>query len=113
MKYLEYMQNHADENFSWCKPYADESGEYKLVMHDGLLESVKSPTITAYRYDGSLTDDVKEQFAREVNPDYDLYKGWDDEHIMLDAMHPVGCASCAWFYECEAMGETMSDIDYR
>ena len=113
MKYLEYMQEHENDNFSWCKPYANASGDYMLVMCDGELSSIKSPTFEAFRYDGTLTDDVLERFAREVNPDYDLYSGWSDLHIALEAMHEVGCSSCPWREDCEPMGEEMSETDYR
>ena len=84
-----------------------------LVMYDGELSSIMSPTREAFRYNGTLTDEVLEQFAREVNPDYDLYTGWSDLHVALEAMHPVGCASCPWCEDCEAMYEEMSESDYR
>ena len=113
MTYLEYMQDHENENLSWCKPYSDDSGEYMLVMHDGEVHSILSPTCEAFRYDGTLTDELMERFAREVNHDYDLYSGWSDIHIALEAMHEVGCVSCHWRDDCEVMGEEMSETDYR
>ena len=113
MKYLEYMQEHENEHFSWCTPYADKTGEYMLVMYDGELMSIMSPTCEADRYDGTLTDEALEQFARAINPDYDRYSGWSDLHIALEAMSPVGCASCPWREVCDAMGAEMDETDNR
>ena len=108
MKYTEYMKLHESENLSWCKPYTDETGKYVLVMCDGKPSSMHSPSQEVFCHNGTLTDDAMKQFAREVNPYYDLYNGWDDCHIALDAMHEVGCASCPWRENCEAMREEMN-----
>lgn len=109
--YREYFIKNDDENLAWCKPYEDETGNYKLVMHDGEPLGIMTPDREAFRYDGSLTDDLMESFARAVNPDYDYYKGYSNVHIALDAMHEIGCASCPWFDDCEPMGENMSETD--
>ena len=113
MKYLEYMEENQYENMSWCKPYKDKSEKYTLVVHEGEPLSIMSPTTEAHRYDGSLNDEMMEQFARAVNPDYNEYSGWSDVQIALDAMHEVGCASCPWKEDCDAMGEEMDKLDYR
>ena len=113
MKYIDYMNDHEDENLSWCKPYADESGEYTLILHDGMVDAITTPDRIAYRYNGTLTEELMESFARAVNPDYDDYSGWDDLHIALESMHEVGCAHCPFKDDCEAMGEEMSDTDCR
>ena len=113
MTYAEYFENHETENFSWCKPYTDKTGEYMLVIHDGELSSIASPDIIAYRYDGSLTDEIIKQFAMAINPNYDLYSEWTDLHIALDSMHEIGCSHCPFKDECDAMEEEMQDTDYR
>ena len=103
--YREYMEEHDGENLSWCKPYSDDSGEYKLIMYEGIVDSISAPTIEAWRWNDTLTAEVLRDFARAVNPDYNEYKGWTDEHIALEVMHPIGCSACPWFGDCEAMGE--------
>ena len=113
MTYAEYFMEHDNENFSWCKPYADKTGEYMLVMHDGELSALSSPDTIAYRYDGSITDQIIEQFAKSVNPDYSMFKGYTDTQIALFAMHETGCFHCPFKDDCSAMGEEMQDTDYR
>ena len=106
MKYIEKMER--NENLSWCKPYVDDSGEYALIMQEGKAICIKTPYGTAYEY-GTLDDAALEEFARAVNPDYNLYSGWDDTHIALEAMHPVGCFFCPFKDECEAVNEKVDD----
>lgn len=108
----DYFEEHDGENLSWCKPYTDTSGDYWLVMHDGEPEQIDSPSMTTDRW--SRVNEVQlELFAREVNPDYDLYSGWSDHHIALDVMHETGCFHCPFFDECQVMGERMEDGDNR
>ena len=112
--YGDYFEEHDDENFSWCKPYTDETEDYWLVIYDGEVEQIKSPTYTTDPVNYERPDEDRvERFAREVNPDYDLYSGWSDTHIALEKMHETGCAHCPWFDECQAMGERMQDGDCR
>ena len=113
MKYLEYMENHDGENLSWCKPYTDDSGDYKLIMYNGEVNSISAPDYEAFRYNGSMTPEIMEKFARAVNRDYDLYSGWEDWQIALEGMHETGCSCCPWRGECDAMAEEMNDGDYR
>lgn len=113
MTYLDYMLEHEDENFSWCKPYVSDDGEYAIVMYSGTPEDIRTPSGDAHRYNGTLNERTLQEFARAVNPDYDQYHDWTDEHIALDAMHETGCAYCPWRDECEAMYETMGENDYR
>lgn len=107
------MEANYTENFSFCKPCYNDSGDYALVMFDGELSAIKTPDLVAYRYDGTLTDEVMQQFAKAVNPNYDLYSGYNDIHIALEAMHPVGCAYCPFKDDCEIMGEEISEPDNR
>ena len=113
MTYREYLEAHEDENFSWCKPYANKDEDCFAVMYDGAIERVVSPDMEAQRYDGSLNGEAMEAFARRVNPSYDLRSGWSDEHIALEVMHEIGCFNCPFKDDCEAMDEEMEEIDYR
>ena len=54
-----------------------------------------------------------EHFARAVNPDYDLYSGYDDAYIAIIAMQECGCAACPFCADCDAMGEEFGAADYR
>lgn len=113
MTYMEYMNEHPDENFTWCKPYTNDSEDCYLIMYDGEAQEIHSPGIDAYRYDGSLRLHM-EEFARLLaGNDYDLYKGYTDEHIALQYMHECGCASCPSRHACETMLKEMEDTDYR
>ena len=109
MKYLEYMENHDGENLSWCRPYADDSGDYALAICEGEVVGLTMPGINT----GDVTPEMMEKFARAVNRDYDLYSGWSDLHIALEGMHETGCSCCPWRGECDAMAEEMDDGDYR
>lgn len=118
MTYREYFDQpeHRTENFSWCTPYTctTDTGDYSLVMHDGEVNAIKTPTGTAYQW-GTLDDNTLEQFARDVNANYDAMstEGCTDLEIALDAMQEIGCIHCPFCDNCETMGEEMSDIDYR
>ena len=109
MTYLEYMKTHENENLGWCKPYVDNSGNYFAIMYEGNMEWISMPDTEALRYDGSLTNEVLEAFARSVNPDYDVYSGWTDVHIALDAMREIGCSECPFRCDCDAMLEDIED----
>lgn len=113
MKYLDYMKQNPEQNFTWCKPYTNDSETHYLVVYDGIAHSIETPDITAHRYGGGNFDETLEQLAREVNPDYDLYSGYDDTYIALQSMHEIGCWHCPFRDECEAMGEEVSATDNR
>lgn len=117
MTYREYMEEHPEENLSWCKPYRDDSGEYCLIVHDGEAEHLEMPGRVADRWDGTLTDDLLEDFAQAINPHFEdkewIYKGWSTLHIALDVMHEVGCSECPCNSLCDAMGEEVNACDYR
>lgn len=113
MTYMDYMREHPEENFSWCKCYTNPEETHYMVMYDGLLNCINTPSVIAYRYGSHDFDAEIETLAREVNEDYDLYSEWDDIHIALDAMHEIGCWHCPFKDECEAMGEEMSETDWR
>lgn len=105
MTYRDYFDKHQDENLSWCKPYVDKTGDYFLLMYEGECECVVTPHGTFCRYNGTLTDDIMEEFAKAVNNGYYCYHGWTDEHIALDVMTEVGCAACPLNSQCDPMFE--------
>lgn len=111
MTYRDYMMEHEDAGFEWCKIYIDKSEDYALLLYDGDLEAIMSPKGEFLRtgYYGTLTKELTEEdfeeFVREVNPEYDMYSGYNDLEIALQVMHKAGCYSCPWFHECEHMGE--------
>ena len=101
---LDYMMEHPDENMSYCKPYQDDSGAYTIIMFEGHAETARTPDGDIYG-ESNVKKSIKD-IAIAVNPDYDLYQGWSDLHIALEAMHVVGCASCPYVNgECDAMME--------
>lgn len=113
MKYIDYMNEHPTENLCWCKPYTNDDETHYLIMYDGKPEVIITPNIEAWRYDGSLTEAIMEQFAREVNPGYETYSHWSDTHIALEAMREIGCHYCPFKNDCDPMIEEMDQSDYR
>ena len=115
MTYREYFDEHETENISWCKPYTctTDAGDYAIIMYEGEAIAIKTPTGEAHRYNDTLTDNTMEQFARAVNPHYDMFAGYSDEYIALDSMHETGCAFCPFRNDCEPMSEEINSIDYR
>lgn len=103
--YRDLAEEDEGTNLGWCKPYVSADGNHVLILHDGEVESIFSPTVRAYRWNGSLTEEVMAAFAREVNPNYDEYQGWTDLHIALESMRETGCWHCPWRDNCDAMGE--------
>lgn len=44
--------------------------------------------------------------AKEANADYDLYSGWSDDHILLEAMGAeIGCEDCPYRQVCDIWQE--------
>ena len=100
------------ENMSWCKPYISEDERYALAINEGEIITIqidgrdidwddKEPIYGGYRCSKALL----QRLARFVNPDYDMYKGYTDTYIILDALEERGCAECPWRDECDAMIE--------
>lgn len=108
MKLKDYMEQHPGENLSWCKPYTDEDGN-ALIMYEG--EAIAYQINGQKHLKGGSCFDL-EQFAREINPYHDDYKGYTDEHIALEMLRECGCASCPFRDECEAMNEDLTEETY-
>lgn len=97
----EHMAENWTENLGWCAPFVDESGNYAAVVCEGKIITIRTPDGDRHNPDA----ETLRNFAKAVNPEYDEYKGWDDTHIALEAMREVGCASCPWNNDCDAMDE--------
>lgn len=99
----DYMLENPEANLGWCKPYTSEDGKYVLILRDdkGKVDAIKTPDGTYYNVD--LNSDILRKFAKSVNPDYDLYRGYTDEQLALEHMRETGCANCPFRDECEAM----------
>lgn len=93
---------------SWCTPYFSEDKSVSLAVNENQICGVL--------IDGKdlEPDEVKaldlNALARRLNPDYEDYSGWDDKHILLDAMHTCACEDCPWYGKCEAMCDEMRSM---
>lgn len=101
MTYREYFETHKGENLNWCRPYLSLANGSRMVVKEGREINIWTPDISIY---GANEEDMR-KFTRYVNADYDLYSGWSDLHIALDAMCEVGCSDCPFNRECDAMDE--------
>ena len=110
MTYREYMEAHKGKNLNWCRPYLSLANGSCMVVKEGREVNIwASPEIVVY---GANYEDIR-KFAKYVNADYNLYSGWSNLHIALDAMCEVGCSDCPFNRECEAMDEDIDETDYR
>lgn len=110
MRYIDYMKDHESENLGWCKPYIDNSGKYCLVIEEGEVVYIKTPDIETFYGSAELKDkNVLKEFVMAVNPDYDLYHGWSDIHIAIEAMTEIGCWNCPVKNICDAMEVLVND----
>lgn len=106
MKYMQYFESHEDQNMEWCAPYRDKTGEYVFCINEGVVDAIHTPEGDFFTRDAKKKI---EDFARQVNPDCDMYEGYSPMHIALDVMREVGCASCPWRHDCDAMDEEIPD----
>lgn len=107
-----------NENLSWCRPYISEDGRYAVAINEGEIcgmildgEPVEPVINQDRRWETIYTDEMIERFARSVNPNYDMYKGYDDLHIALERLREVGCCECPFCGECEAVNEEIEDTE--
>ena len=106
-----YMEHHPDENLYWCKPISFLDGKVIIADADAGICGIRidgediMPDVHDV-YSTGYSDAIMERVARLVNESYDLYSGWDNEHIIMEADHEEhGCAACPWFSVCDAMSE--------
>ena len=79
-------------------------------MYDGEPNSIIVSGVTVHKCEGyDLFRLFLNKLARKVNPYYDDYKGFSDEHIAMEKMHPVGCAHCPFLDECDAACEEFDE----
>ncbi len=97
-----------DENLSWCKPYVSEDSQYALAVCEG---KVAGMVFAGKEVESDKLDDpsLLKRFAKNVNPYFSDYSGWDDLHIALERMSETACRNCPWFDVCEAMEEDIAD----
>lgn len=102
MTYRERMIKNGG-NLSWCVPYrvTTKGGDVIIIAEN-------EGNIVGCQINGRDVDGMTwERIARMVNPDYDLYSGWEDRHIAHDDVpwEELECRSCPWFDVCDAMDE--------
>lgn len=78
-----------------CEAYS--SARVQLVTLNGNIESLKIDG-----HEKELSTENVQLAAKLANPNYDLYRGWNDMHILLDGeLRKIPCAECPWFNICE------------
>ena len=88
------------ENLGWCKPLSFLGGKVVIAVNEG---SIVGAEIDGH--DAPINAAGIRAIAELVNPDA-VCNGSDDTRIILDAdCRELGCASCPWRDDCEAMEE--------
>lgn len=111
MNYREYMENHPEENLSWCRPYRSENGRVALSYNSGRIESAMIDG-AEIAIDGAQKNQAAlwERVARASIEDEALLDvetrrySWK-EIALMDGLVEGGCASCPWKDLCDAMSE--------
>ena len=92
-----------DEHLEDCIPYAAANGRLAFTVLNGAVESLQ--------LDGAelpATPQNLKLAAQLANPDYDLYSGWGDTHILLEGdLTELPCRSCPWFDVCSLMDKEL------
>lgn len=92
------------ESLGWCTPYMSDDERNAIVINEGRIDGMLCdgeyirPEAGPHYSSGQI-----QRFARAINPDYGYYTGWDDIHIILEALSACGCSDCPWRDSCEAM----------
>lgn len=94
------------KNNDFCAPYSFLNGRVIMaIMYEREIAGIS--------IDGEPSMPTLENIkaaAKLVNPDYDLYKGWSDVHIILDADYDIlDCRECPWKEFCDAAGAEEDD----
>ena len=119
MTYREYMENHPEENLSWCRPYRSENGRVVLSYNEGRIQTLM--------IDGEEIEDFDPMSAKQEaawervcrasidEETLGLYSGYSWSEIALrDGLVECGCADCPWKGICDAMSEeieTPNELD--
>ena len=84
-----------------CKAMSSKDGRI-VVITDGSL--VIGMAVDGVEVD--VTPASVHTAAKEANADYDLYSGWSDDHILLEAMGAeIGCEDCPYRQVCDIWQE--------
>lgn len=109
MTYREYVENHPEENLSWCRPYRSENGRVALSCNEGRIQTVsidgEEIDIDFSRHD---QEPLWERACKAALDEDTLgrYDGYSWREIALsDALVECGCANCPWKDTCDAMSE--------
>ena len=70
MTYKEYFEQHPEANFTWCKPYTDETETRFLIMYDGEPLSIIAPGIEGHRHDGTLALHMQQFVIDMIGDEY-------------------------------------------
>lgn len=103
MKAYENMR--INENLGWCAPYASDSSRVECSISDS--------GFAALRIDKEDVDVTPENLKRAAeiaisdctrfNFSVDDFAGESPESIIRETCKQLGCCSCPWRDECEAM----------
>ena len=97
MKLIDKMNY--DEDMSWCKPYVSTDGKVWAIECNGKIETIKNGD--------EIVDHPTEEYiakvARQINEDFDYYRGYSAEYILMDAMKKCGCWQCPFKIDCDAV----------
>lgn len=122
MNYRTYMENHPEENLSWCRPYRSENGRVVLTANEGQLEGLiidGAEIEVAFPPSKENQEQLWEKAARASIDDEELLDietrryGWREIAVM-DGLVECGCANCPWNDICDAMSEeieTPNELD--
>lgn len=106
MKNYERMSH--GENLDWCRPYISDDERIAVAVNEGEIINIQVDGRDIEwdekrKFSFGYSENLLHRLAQEINPNYDLYKGYTDTHIILDTLEERGCAECPWRDECDAM----------
>lgn len=83
-----------------CLSFADNS-VYAVLLGGEIVSLIDN----GREYTTVTADDIH-RLAVRLNADYDLYKGWNDTHILREAAdEKLPCCQCPWFDVCDLMDQ--------
>lgn len=115
MTYRDYMENHPEENLSWCRPYRSENGRVALVYNEGRILSLmideKEVDIDwPVRDQSQLWERVcRASIEDEALLDIETRRYSWREIALMDGLVECGCANCPFADTCDAMMEEIEE----
>lgn len=115
MTYRDYMENHPEENLSWCRPYRSKNGRVALVYNEGRILSLmideKEVDIDwPVRDQSQLWERVcRASIEDEALLDIDTRCYSWREIALMDGLVECGCANCPFADTCDAMMEEIEE----